>query len=91
MLKETETVETIDFFVTFLSLVSFQLGGTLAPCPPSLATPMVFLYLFFSLEKKAAKDLKICKGSLVNKKKFWEPLVGSLVESYVRDIFLCLL
>ena len=27
---ETETEETIDFFVTFLSLVKFQLGGRLA-------------------------------------------------------------
>ena len=30
--KETETEETIGFFVTFLSLVKFQLGGR-APCP----------------------------------------------------------
>ena len=36
MLKETETEETIVFFVSFLSLVAFQLGG-LAP----LATPML--------------------------------------------------
>ena len=27
MLKETKTEETILFFVTFLSLVAFQLGG----------------------------------------------------------------
>ena len=27
MLKETKTKETIDFVVTFLSLVAFQLGG----------------------------------------------------------------
>ena len=27
LLKETETDETIGFFVTFLSLVAFQLGG----------------------------------------------------------------
>ena len=32
MLKETE--ETIDFFVTFLSLVAFQLGGA-GPWAPS--------------------------------------------------------
>ena len=31
MLKKTETEETIVFFVTFLSLVAFQLGG---PGPP---------------------------------------------------------
>ena len=38
LLKETETEETIVFFVTFLSMVAFQLGGggSLAP----LATPM---------------------------------------------------
>ena len=37
MLKETETEETIAFFVTFLSLVAFQLEGARAP---PLATPM---------------------------------------------------
>ena len=31
MLKETRTAETIVFFVTFLSLVAFQLGGGAAP------------------------------------------------------------
>ena len=36
MLKETKTEETIVFFVTFLSLVAFQLGGH----GPPLATPM---------------------------------------------------
>ena len=36
MLKETETEETIDFFVTFLLLAAFQLVG--APTP--LATLM---------------------------------------------------
>ena len=43
MLKETETEETIVFFVTFLSLVAFQLGegpGPLIPLP--LTTPMLF-------------------------------------------------
>ena len=35
MLKETE--ETIVFFVTFLSLVGFQLGGARAPFPPGYA------------------------------------------------------
>ena len=39
MLKETETEEAKVFFVTFLSLVAFQLGGE--PAPP--ATPMVGL------------------------------------------------
>ena len=40
MLKETETEETIVFFVTFLSLFAFQLGGARPPAPPPLATPM---------------------------------------------------
>ena len=39
MLQKTETEETILFFVTFLSLVAFQLGGGGPPRPP-LATPM---------------------------------------------------
>ena len=38
MLKETETEETIVFFVTFLSLVAFQLGRRdRAPAPPGYA------------------------------------------------------
>ena len=32
MQKETKTEEAIVFFVTFLPLVAFQLGGTQAPC-----------------------------------------------------------
>ena len=35
MLKETETEETIAFFVTFLSLVAFQLRGGGPPGSPS--------------------------------------------------------
>ena len=36
MLKKTETEETVVFFVTFLSLVAFQLGGGAGPqIPPS--------------------------------------------------------
>ena len=38
MLKETKAEETIVFFVTFLSLIAFQLGG---PGPPPLATPTI--------------------------------------------------
>ena len=34
MLKETETDETVDFFVTFLSLVAFQFGGDPGPLGP---------------------------------------------------------
>ena len=37
MLKNIETDETIDFFVTFLSLVAFQLKGARAPYPPLAA------------------------------------------------------
>ena len=40
MLKKTETEETIVFFVTLLSLVAFQLGGSRAPWALLLATPM---------------------------------------------------
>ena len=40
MLKETETEETIVFFMTFLSLVAFQLDGGRAPWASPLATPM---------------------------------------------------
>ena len=40
MLKETETEETIVFFVTFLSLVAFQLGVGPGLLGPPLATPM---------------------------------------------------
>ena len=36
MLKETKTEEVIAFFVTFLSLVAFQLGGGL-PSPTGYA------------------------------------------------------
>ena len=35
MLKETKAEETLVFFVTFLSLVAFQLGGAGPPGPPS--------------------------------------------------------
>ena len=39
MLKNIETDETIGFFVTFLSLVTFQLKGAWDPTPPP-AAPM---------------------------------------------------
>ena len=54
MLKETETEETIVFFVTFLSLVAFQLGeGGSGP----LATPMLAKFL-------RGKDLSKRKSKL---------------------------
>ena len=40
MLKETESEETIGFFVRLLSLVAFQLGEDRGPSLPPLATPM---------------------------------------------------
>ena len=48
MLKKTEAEETIGFFVIFLSLMAFDLGGA-APLLPSLflATPMHAMTLFF--------------------------------------------
>ena len=41
MLKETETENTIIFFVMFLSLIAFQFRGARAPWAPSLATPII--------------------------------------------------
>ena len=49
MLEETETEETRGFFVTFLSLVTFQLGAG------SLATPMCWAVCFRN--KKAFSNL----------------------------------
>ena len=49
MLEETETEETRDFFVTFLSLETFQLGAG------SLATPMCWTVCFSN--KKAFSNL----------------------------------
>ena len=43
MLKETETEETIGFFVTFLSLVASRLGGTVPP-PPGYVYGSVVCY-----------------------------------------------
>ena len=40
MLIETESEETIGFFVIFLSLAAFQLGEAWGPSPPPLVTPM---------------------------------------------------
>ena len=41
MQKKTESEETVVFFMTFLSLVAFQLGGRgPSPLGPPLATPM---------------------------------------------------
>ena len=41
MLKETETEETISFFVTFLPFVAFQLGvEAKIPSLPAPATPL---------------------------------------------------
>ena len=40
MLKETESEDTIGFFVIFLSLWAFQLREARGPSPPLLPTPM---------------------------------------------------
>ena len=40
MLKETESEETIGFFVIFLLLEVFQFGEARVPSPPPLATSM---------------------------------------------------
>ena len=44
MLKETETEETVVFFVTFISLVTFQLGDT-----PMLSTGLELQYFLREL------------------------------------------
>ena len=61
MLKQTE--ETIVFFVTFLSLVAFQLGETLVPCPPPLATPM---YSTVSLHRTFIVNVNPLFSALIN-------------------------
>ena len=56
MLKETETEETIDFVVTFLSLVAFQLGGW-APGHPwlHLCTVLSSTILMFKISVNVIK------------------------------------
>ena len=54
MLKETETEETIVFFVTFLSFVAFQLGG-----PGSLAPLPGYAYDTIEAEKNYANERTI--------------------------------
>ena len=55
MLKETETEETKVFFVTFLSLVAFQLRGRQGPMagyayvPPRI--PCIFRLVKYSMAK----------------------------------------
>ena len=46
--KETETEETIVFFVTFLLLVAFQLGGSGAG-PPGPAWLRLWMFCFYSI------------------------------------------
>ena len=70
MLKETKTQETIVLFVTFLSLVAFQLEGARAPSAP-LATPMLEAIIKLKLKTwiKLAQKIQIrpciyvCLGS----------------------------
>ena len=56
MPKETETEETIVFFVTFLSLVAFQLRGGGPPGLP-LATPMPYFQLNYHQSQKSDKKV----------------------------------
>ena len=54
MLKETETEETIGFFVTFLSVVEFQLWVEGLPHISPLSTPMIVTSMLFVI-------LRFCK------------------------------
>ena len=48
MLKETKSEETMGFFATVLSLVTFQVGGGRSPLPPPpTAAPLMGLGLGF--------------------------------------------
>ena len=65
MLKETEIEETIDFFVTFLSLVAFRLEG--AGFPGSLSGYAYALRLeviYETIYKTTACWLKLTKDLL---------------------------
>ena len=57
-LKETETEETIVFFVTFLSLVAFQVGGGPGLLGLPLATPMTVSTAL--LWKKILQVMRYC-------------------------------
>ena len=62
MIKEAETEETIVFFVTFLSLVAFQLGGGgVGPHGPPLWLRLWYRRYFFKLHsifKKSIRDFQ---------------------------------
>ena len=55
MLKETKTEETIVFFVTFLSLVAFQLGGPGPPAPPGYTYVLRHLVLLSQCNNNTIK------------------------------------
>ena len=73
MLKETETEETVVFYVKFLSLVAFQLGGGRAPgydyvlssltvaskkkISIKLTLPVNFYYLFTKSDLKVKTNI----------------------------------
>ena len=65
MLKETETEETLGFFVTFLSLVMFALRGA-----PPLATPMLaplhYVYRSLKQEVENSKNFSVLQLAI-----FW--------------------
>ena len=61
MLKETDAEETIGFFVTFLSMVVFELGGGR---PPPLATPVLCTdskqTKFFTIQRNKISVIFLC-------------------------------
>ena len=67
MLKDTETEEAIVFFVTFLSLVAFQLGGGARPPALPLAMPMLVNEYENIIPHSNTKNLIYPKGHGKNK------------------------
>ena len=94
MLKETETEEIISFFVTFLSLVAFQLGGEGRAPYPLLVTPMTAM-TFFSLYlgKRQKHPGKYAKTFFFERPIFSKKLASPCAKtvfflSRLRNIFL---
>ena len=60
MLKK-KTEETIVFFVTFLSLVAFQLGGKPGPLPPSgyAYVPRIGQFIYNHLRASSVVGIEI--------------------------------
>ena len=92
MLNRNETEETIGFFVTFLSLVKFQLGGSLPPLP--LPMPMLkvrktkkcvcnFSVRFMAFYNEILTVQKIVLSSSRGQGNFWG------FEAKVNDFKMC--